>query len=132
MDMLEYFGEVMWDKKILGMGTSIRYQHENVAVFKLGDPVELNPLASVLTYQRITGGRPHEKPVQIMENLCLAVPGQLILDPFMGSGSTGVAAVGLNKKFIGIEIDQKYFDLSCKRISNALKQPHKFWEPWSA
>jgi DNA (cytosine-5)-methyltransferase 1/site-specific DNA-methyltransferase (adenine-specific) len=40
----------------------------------------------------------------------------LILDPFMGSGTTGVAALELNRRFIGIEIDKKYFDIASKRL----------------
>ena len=52
-----------------------------------------------------------------------------ILDPFMGSGTTGVAAVKLGRKFIGIEIEPKYFDIACRRISEALKQPDFFIEP---
>jgi len=123
-----YFGEIIWDKKILGLGTDIRYQHENIAVFKIGEPPDLRSLPSVLSFTRVSGEHPHEKPVQVMENLCHAILGETILDPFMGSGSTGVAAIGLNKKFIGVEIDQKYFDLACKRISNAMKQPKAFWE----
>jgi len=46
-----------------------------------------------------------------------------ILDPFMGSGTTGVACVQLGRKFIGIELDQSYFDIACKRISDELKRP---------
>jgi DNA modification methylase len=55
-------------------------------------------------------------------------PGETILDPFMGSGTTGVAAVKLGRKFIGIEIEPKYFDIACRRISDALKQPDMFIE----
>ena len=47
----------------------------------------------------------------------------------MGSGTTGVAAVKLGRKFIGIEIEPKYFDIACRRISEALKQPDMFVEP---
>ncbi|RJP47930.1 MAG: site-specific DNA-methyltransferase [Anaerolineaceae bacterium] len=54
--------------------------------------------------------------------------GETILDPFMGSGTTGVAAVKLGRKFIGIEIEPKYFDIACRRISDALKQPDMFVE----
>jgi len=54
---------------------------------------------------------------------------QTILDPFMGSGTTGVAAVKLGRKFIGIEIEPKYFEIACRRISEALKQPDLFIEP---
>lgn len=54
--------------------------------------------------------------------------GETILDPFMGSGTTGVAAVKLGRRFIGIEIEPKYFDIACRRISDALKQPDLFIE----
>jgi DNA modification methylase len=52
-----------------------------------------------------------------------------IVDPFMGSGTTGVAAVKLGRKFTGIEINEKYFDIACRRITEALKQPDLFVEP---
>jgi len=51
-----------------------------------------------------------------------------VLDPFMGSGTTGVAAVRLGRKFTGIEIEPKYFDIACRRVSDALKQPDFFIE----
>ena len=51
-----------------------------------------------------------------------------ILDPFMGSGTTGVACAKLGRRFIGIEIDPKYFDIACKRIFDAYKQPDLFIE----
>jgi len=56
-------------------------------------------------------------------------PATLILDPFMGSGTTGVAAVSLGRKFIGIEIEPKYFDVACRRIEKELAQPRMFQEP---
>jgi DNA modification methylase len=46
-----------------------------------------------------------------------------ILDPYMGSGTTGVACVKLGRKFIGIEIDEAYFDIACERIRKAYAQP---------
>lgn len=54
--------------------------------------------------------------------------GETILDPFMGSGTTGVACVNLDRKFIGIEIDESYFDIACRRIEEAYKQPRLFKE----
>jgi len=51
-----------------------------------------------------------------------------ILDPFMGSGTTGVACAKLGRRFIGIEIEPKYFDIACKRIEDAYKQPDLFIE----
>lgn len=54
--------------------------------------------------------------------------GETVLDPFMGSGTTGVAAVRLGRKFIGIEIEPKYFDIACKRIEQATRQQDLFIE----
>ncbi len=54
--------------------------------------------------------------------------GQVICDPFLGSGTTGEAAVKLGRKFIGIEIEPKYFDIACRRIEAALLQPDMFIE----
>jgi site-specific DNA-methyltransferase (adenine-specific) len=53
-------------------------------------------------------------------------PGALVLDPFLGSGTTGVAAVTLGRHFIGVELDPDYFDRACKRIATAMKQPDFF------
>ena len=55
-----------------------------------------------------------------------SIEGETILDPFMGSGTTGVACANLGRKFIGIEIEEKYFDIACRRIADAYKQPRLF------
>lgn len=52
--------------------------------------------------------------------------GQTVLDPFMGSGTTGYAAIRSGRKFIGIEIEQKYFDIACRRLEQAQKQQRLF------
>ena len=70
---------------------------------------------------------PTEKPVQLMRAIVEWTAGT-VLDPFCGSGTTGVAAVKLGRKFIGIELETKYFDIACRRISEALKQPDFFIE----
>ena len=53
---------------------------------------------------------------------------EIVLDPFLGSGTTGCAAIQMNRKFIGIEKDPKYFDIACKRIEQASKQVDMFVE----
>jgi site-specific DNA-methyltransferase (adenine-specific)/modification methylase len=70
---------------------------------------------------------PTQKPLPLMM-WCIKQIGdaKLILDPFMGSGSTGVAAIQMGRKFIGIERDPKYFEIACDRISNAQKQQNLF------
>lgn len=54
---------------------------------------------------------------------------ETVLDPFMGSGTTGVACAKLSRKFVGIEIEPKYFDIACRRIEETWKQPRLFEEP---
>lgn len=67
---------------------------------------------------------PTQKPVEVMRWCLGFLPdARTILDPFMGSGTTGVACVQLGRRFIGIEIDQSYFDIACRRIADELKRP---------
>lgn len=71
------------------------------------------------------GDHPTQKPVEVMRWVINHLPedATVICDPFMGSGTTGVAAVKLGRKFIGIEREPVYFDAACRRIADALKQP---------
>lgn len=72
---------------------------------------------------------PTQKPVALMKWCIDFFPdASSILDPFMGSGTTGIAAVSMGRQFTGIEIDPKYFDIACKRIETASKQPDMFIE----
>lgn len=73
---------------------------------------------------------PTQKPVRLMEWTIKQIGSpRSILDPFMGSGSTGVAAVRAGSSFIGIEREPSYFDIACRRIEEAYKQPRLFDEP---
>jgi site-specific DNA-methyltransferase (adenine-specific)/modification methylase len=74
------------------------------------------------------GDHPTQKPIGVMKWAIGHVPepNDTILDPFMGSGTTGVAAVQMGRKFIGIEREPKYFDIACKRIEDAQKQGDLF------
>jgi len=69
---------------------------------------------------------PTQKPLSLMLWCVRKTKGQTILDPFMGSGTTGVAAIQLGRKFIGIEREPKYFDIACRRIEQAAKQGQLF------
>lgn len=61
---------------------------------------------------------PCQMPLSVMQNVIGILPDDyIIVDPFMGSGTTGVACRQLNRKFIGIELDKEYYDIACKRIS---------------
>ena len=68
---------------------------------------------------------PTQKPVELLEYLIRTYTneGETVLDNCMGSGSTGVACVNLNRKFIGIEKDEKYFEIAKKRIEEAVNTP---------
>ena len=71
---------------------------------------------------------PTQKPVALM-SWCVQKTSGVVLDPFMGSGTTGVACAKLGRKFIGIEIHEPYFDIACRRIEEAYRQPNLFAEP---
>jgi DNA modification methylase len=66
---------------------------------------------------------PHQKPISLIEALLQKLPNEFtVLDPFMGSGTTGVACARLGRRFIGIEIEERYFDIACRRIEAAQRQ----------
>ena len=73
---------------------------------------------------------PTQKPIALM-TWCIGQAGnpETVLDPFMGSGTTGVACAKLGRKFIGIEIEPKYFDIACRRIEDAQRQGDFFIKP---
>ncbi len=68
---------------------------------------------------------PTQKPLELM-TWCVGKTNGCVIDPFMGSGTTGVACAQLGRKFIGIEIEPKYFDIACERIENAYRQEKLF------
>lgn len=71
-------------------------------------------------------GHPCPKPHSVLAQIIGASPAHLVLDPFMGSGTTGIACANLGRKFIGIEIEPKYFDIACERIAAAYAQGRLF------
>lgn len=77
------------------------------------------------------GEHPTEKPVALMRDLVALFTnyGETVCDPFMGSGTTGVACTKLGRKFIGIELEDRYFQIACERIQKAYEQPDLFIEP---
>jgi site-specific DNA-methyltransferase (adenine-specific) len=89
------------------------------------NPRQISQSISATNAERV--GHPTQKPLAVMNfTLCEIGPAQTILDPFMGSGTTGVAAVKLGRSFTGIEVDPGYFEIALKRISDALRQPDMF------
>lgn len=81
----------------------------------------------VVSYEKF---HPTTKPIELMEWCMSFLPNcTTILDPFMGSGTTLVACAKMGRKGIGIELEPKYFDIACKRVEDAYKQPDMFIEP---
>jgi site-specific DNA-methyltransferase (adenine-specific) len=116
---------LVWDK---GNVTPNRYYMnacEFLLMLKKGKSRTINNrgTASILRYKNPTGKKIHptEKPIELMR--CLiensTQPGDTVLDPFMGSGSTGVACVNTGRRFIGMEIDDGFFNIAEKRIKEA-------------
>ena len=113
---------IVWDKGHFGMGGNWRPVHELILICTKGRFVtHSNNLKTILPFKKIHHSKsfhPTEKPVAMLEHLILEpdYDPQVILDPFMGSGSTGVACVNTGRDFIGIEIDEGYFNIAKKRI----------------
>jgi site-specific DNA-methyltransferase (adenine-specific) len=131
---LSFFHSVIWDKVNPGLGWRYRRQHEMVMIAhrKDGRLLWADESVAIPNVIRQMPGRerfhPNEKPLFLVERFISAhsKEGQIVLDPFMGSGTTGVACVNLNRRFIGMEIDRKYFDIACSRIEQAQKQQRLF------
>lgn len=124
---LRQVGMVVWDKKHFGMGTYFRNQHELILHFTYGKsrPMARRDLGNVLSVKREgTDVHPTEKPVELLSMLVSAVTheGETVLDPFMGSGTTLVAAEGLGRRGIGIELSPEYFDVACRRVEEAVRK----------
>jgi len=86
-------------------------------------------MSQVEAYGSMDKAHPSQKPLGLMLwTLNLIPDAQTILDPFMGSGTTGVAAVQMGRSFIGIEREPKYFGIACKRIEDAQRQGDFFVE----
>lgn len=136
-DGMVFFHQVIWDKKNPGTGWRYRRQHELIIVgmregSKIAWPgggTSSNPgsianIISISKPRRYGETHPNDKPPELVRKF-LAVhtaPGDVVLDPFMGGGATGIACIQMNRKFIGIELDQKYFDLACANIEKASRQ----------
>ena len=86
-------------------------------------------MSQVAAYGQMDKQHPSQKPLALMKWVFNQIPpAQTILDPFMGSGTTGVAAVQMGRYFIGIEREERYFDIACERIRKAQLQGDLFIE----
>lgn len=122
---------IVWDKIHFGMGVPWRSQHELIAYGKRTPASgQTGKHGNVINLCRAgTEHHPTEKPVELVEVFLRNSLAQIVCDPFMGSGTTGVACVRLNRSFIGMELDPKHFDTACRRIDEAQRQGRLFDPP---
>jgi site-specific DNA-methyltransferase (adenine-specific) len=114
-------GMVVWDKGSMGLGNGFRAQHELICFASNGTArVFARDCGNVLRSPRVEPfDHPSPKPIPLVERLLEVVTdrGDLMLDPFMGSGRTLQAAKNLGRRAIGIEIEERYCEISAKRLS---------------
>lgn len=113
-------GWLVWNKIIRNFSSSVC----ELAWTSLNCPIDCfdyshGQLASEGKYH------PTQKPLPLM-TWCVSKTTGSVLDPFMGSGTTGVACAGLQRPFVGIEVDPKFFEIACQRIENAQRQERLF------
>lgn len=115
---------VVWDKQSIGMGNGFRNQHELIVYASKGTPtVYAHDVPNVIACARPDNDlHQSPKPVSLLGRMLPVVSerGDLILDPFMGSGSTLVAAKELGRKAIGIEIEEKYCEIAATRCGQEI------------
>lgn len=114
---------LLWDKKQNDKWTTGQAE---MAWTNLDRPVRMFRLAQCEQANEGEKFHPTQKPLSLMQWCMKWLKPGSVLDPFMGSGTTGVACANLGRKFIGIEREPKYFDIACTRIENAQRQQRMF------
>jgi site-specific DNA-methyltransferase (adenine-specific) len=114
-----FWKPLVWDKRTIGMGYHYRARYELILFFEKGKR-RLNDLgvADIIAAPRIHGGYPAEKPAAVSEVLVRqsSETGELVADPFMGSGSVGVAALRLGRRFAGTDLNPVAVRLAAERL----------------
>lgn len=115
-----FWKPLVWNKKKIGMGYHYRAQYEFVLFFEKGKR-ELADfrIPDVISVPRVDKGYPTEKPTELAKILIRqsSRPGQLVIDPFLGSGSTGVAALECGRRFAGCDVSPKSIAIANARLS---------------
>lgn len=122
-------GSKMHGTDRLADGSTKRINNHGAAVPELG--LRRNWWVIANPYTGETKGHPAPMPYRMASDHIetWTAPGETVLDPFLGSGTTGLAAAKLGRSFIGIEIDPGYFDIACRRIQDAVDRPDLFLTP---
>ena len=124
---------LVWDKGNTVFNKWYMNSFELVLMLRKGTARNINDMgtSNILRIPNIIGNKLHptEKPIELMKVLISNSSGQndVVLDPFMGTGSCGVACKELRRDFIGVEIDKKYFDIAKERIDNTTMRKQKLF-----
>lgn len=130
----KFWKPIIWDKRTIGMGYHYRARYEAILFFEKGKR-RLNDLGvpDVIEVPRIRGGYPTEKPPAVAEVLVRqsTQPGDVVIDPFMGSGAFGVAAVRLGRHFAGTDISEQARSVARHRLQQAgsVARQRQSWVP---
>lgn len=124
--------EIIWDR-CGGSTPTGRFQQGHELIYQLGKPRRVQKSLGMTDVWRIpadTSGTGHvcAFPPRLVENCLLmhAQPGETVIDPYMGSGTVGVAAAHAGLPFVGVEVEPGYFDVACRRIEDAQRQGRMF------
>lgn len=125
-------GVVPWDKTEAARPQKGRYRNQcEYLVWGSNGPLADEGVCAPGVFRYAANSEPKQhiagKPTALLSDL-LAICGRAVLDPFMGSGSTGVACVKTGRAFIGVEIDESHFDTACRRIEVAHREPRLFFD----
>jgi site-specific DNA-methyltransferase (adenine-specific) len=115
----KFWKPLIWDKQVIGMGYHYRSRYEMILFFEKGKRRLANlGIADVIACPRVRGGYPAEKPPRVSEILIQqsTAPGELVIDPFMGSASVGVAALNHDRRFWGNDIADESLALARGRL----------------
>lgn len=115
----KFWKGLVWDKEKIGMGYHYRARFEHILFFEKGKRKLHNlGIPDVLEFPRVANGYPTEKPVELLEVLVQqsSEPGDIVADPFMGSGSAGVAALKNGRRFAGSDIQARSVELTRERL----------------
>lgn len=118
----KFWKPLIWDKQRIGMGYHYRARYECILFFEKGKRRLTNlGTADIISAPRIVGGYPTEKPPEVASILIQqsTAPGELVVDPFMGAGSTGIAAIRLGRQFLGNDLCFEAVEIAKIRLREA-------------
>lgn len=115
----KFWKPIVWDYATIGMGYHYRSRHQFILFFEKGKRrlADLG-MPDVLNVKRVRNGYPTQKPVELLSKLVgqSSLPGDVVVDPFFGSGSTGVAAIAAGRRFIGCDVADAAVSLAKERL----------------